>query len=325
MLGTSRAGRLWAAILFLALIPYSAAAQGNSEVGTSVFQFLQIGVGARPMGMGGAFTAVADDANSIYWNPAGLSLLKLPEGNTNYLSYFSGVNAGGATFAQPVSRRSAVGFSAQFLRVGGIQTTTVANPTGDGLDDFSVKDLALTLAYAGRITSQLSAGGTVKYLYEGISTSSGFATTGAAVDLGLLYRTGFRKTSAGIVVRHLGAQLSAYRFDDESLPITIAGGISTRALSTRLILAVDFEKPRDNDAGVNLGGEFQMVRDFFVRAGYRSLDDRVGDGATSNSDIAGWTFGLGVAGNIRYRFDYAYSSFADLGDAHRFSLSLRFL
>jgi hypothetical protein len=30
--------------------------------------------GARPMGMGGAFTAVADDANAPYWNPAGLAL-----------------------------------------------------------------------------------------------------------------------------------------------------------------------------------------------------------------------------------------------------------
>ena len=30
--------------------------------------------GARPMGMGGAFTAVANDANAAYWNPAGFAL-----------------------------------------------------------------------------------------------------------------------------------------------------------------------------------------------------------------------------------------------------------
>ena len=30
--------------------------------------------GTRPMGMGGAFTAVADDANAPYWNPAGVAL-----------------------------------------------------------------------------------------------------------------------------------------------------------------------------------------------------------------------------------------------------------
>jgi hypothetical protein len=32
-------------------------------------------VGARPLGMGGAFSAVADDINSVYWNPAGLAYL----------------------------------------------------------------------------------------------------------------------------------------------------------------------------------------------------------------------------------------------------------
>ncbi|MEJ6951331.1 PorV/PorQ family protein [Natronospora cellulosivora (SeqCode)] len=32
-------------------------------------------VGARPLGMGGAFISVADDVNAIYWNPAGLTQL----------------------------------------------------------------------------------------------------------------------------------------------------------------------------------------------------------------------------------------------------------
>jgi len=45
---------------------------------SSVFCILWAGnlypiVGARPMGMGGAFIAVTDDVNSCYWNPAGLA------------------------------------------------------------------------------------------------------------------------------------------------------------------------------------------------------------------------------------------------------------
>ena len=30
------------------------------------------GVGSRPLSLGGAFVAVADEASAVYWNPAGL-------------------------------------------------------------------------------------------------------------------------------------------------------------------------------------------------------------------------------------------------------------
>src|ERR1043166_3350945 len=41
--------------------------------------FNDIVTGARPQGMGGAFVAVADDANALYWNPAGLTQLDSAE------------------------------------------------------------------------------------------------------------------------------------------------------------------------------------------------------------------------------------------------------
>ena len=33
----------------------------------------ELGIGTRALGMGGAFTAVADDSTTVYWNPAGLA------------------------------------------------------------------------------------------------------------------------------------------------------------------------------------------------------------------------------------------------------------
>jgi hypothetical protein len=42
-------------------------------------EFLKIQVGARALGMGGAFTAVADDATAPYWNPAGMVFLPYKE------------------------------------------------------------------------------------------------------------------------------------------------------------------------------------------------------------------------------------------------------
>jgi len=44
-----------------------------SGVGTNAAAFLEIGVGARAMAMGGAYGAVANDASALYWNPAGIA------------------------------------------------------------------------------------------------------------------------------------------------------------------------------------------------------------------------------------------------------------
>lgn len=37
-------------------------------------EIMAIGVGARALGMGGAFAAVADDSTAVYWNPAGIGI-----------------------------------------------------------------------------------------------------------------------------------------------------------------------------------------------------------------------------------------------------------
>jgi long-subunit fatty acid transport protein len=59
-----------AAMAVVALTPAFAVAS-EDPVGTAAV--FDIGMGARALGMGGAFVAVADDANAIYYNPAGLA------------------------------------------------------------------------------------------------------------------------------------------------------------------------------------------------------------------------------------------------------------
>jgi hypothetical protein len=298
-------------------------AEQNDRVGTSIFNFLKVGIGSRPMGMGGAFTAAADDPHAIYWNPAGLALVRNPEASGTYVSYFSGVDAGTIVFAQPVRKVAGFGVSANFLRVGGIQTTTNENPTGAGLPEYSSKDLAISAAWGSRLVGRLYGGASASFLYEGISARGGFSTTGTAFNVGFLFRPPIEGVTAGVAVRHWGYQLALYGDEAEDLPLTVAGGIAVRPLERRLLLALDVEKPRDNDVGVNAGAEVMVVRDFYARAGYRSLDRRVRESASA-SDLAGLTFGLGIVGTRRYHVDYAYSSFADLGDVHRITLSLTF-
>lgn len=56
--------------------------------GTDAAAFLELGIGARAMAMGGAYVSVANDGTSFYWNPAGASLLRRAEVGGMYASIF---------------------------------------------------------------------------------------------------------------------------------------------------------------------------------------------------------------------------------------------
>jgi len=62
---------LWSAVLLLVARPAAATRYAG--------EFLKIQLGARAVGMGSAFTAVADDATAPYWNPAGMVYLPYHE------------------------------------------------------------------------------------------------------------------------------------------------------------------------------------------------------------------------------------------------------
>ena len=49
-----------------------------TKAGTTAAGFLVIDVGARAVGMGGAFVSLADDATAMFWNPAGISRFERP-------------------------------------------------------------------------------------------------------------------------------------------------------------------------------------------------------------------------------------------------------
>ncbi len=70
-----------AALLWLALVGRPAGAA-----------FLDIGAGARAPGLGDAFTALADDAYAVHYNPAGLAQLERPEISAAYAALFLGLS-----------------------------------------------------------------------------------------------------------------------------------------------------------------------------------------------------------------------------------------
>ena len=68
-------------------------------------------MGARPLGMGGAFIAVADDANASYWNPAALAFLQTRQATGMYITGEEINYKGFASYNQPVGDSAAVAVS----------------------------------------------------------------------------------------------------------------------------------------------------------------------------------------------------------------------
>lgn len=86
--------------------------------------FLEIPLGARANGMGGAYTAVANDGTAFFWNPAGLALNHRREVSLMYANQFNGfASYHFAGYSHKLSEQ--YGFSVAWIRysVGGIEET----------------------------------------------------------------------------------------------------------------------------------------------------------------------------------------------------------
>lgn len=103
-------------------------------------EFMKIAVGARAVGMGGAFSAVADDATSPYWNPAGMVFLPYREAFLQHAEQFGSLvnhNFGGAVMPLKSAKggnRAAFGLSGTWVGVNDIPVTPRGGSLRAGID-----------------------------------------------------------------------------------------------------------------------------------------------------------------------------------------------
>lgn len=315
---------------------------GVSKVGTTAAQFLKIGVGARAVGMGGAFVSVADDATAIYWNPAGISRLCRNEALVIHTSWLAGMSFDFAGVVIYTPHWGNFGVSLTSLSMPEMTVRTVEEPEGTG-EMFGVGDLALGLSYASSLTDRFSIGFNLKYINQRIWHMS--AST-FAVDVGMLFRTDFNDMKIGMSISNFGGKvgysgrdiLVYYDFNPDfwgdndriiamlhtdrwSLPLLFRVGISmdiVRHENNTLTVAIDAKHPNDNTENIDLGIEYAF-KWFSLRAGYSSLFLKDGE--------EGLTLGCGVKshfGSSMVKLDCAYTDFGRLQNAKRLSLSFEF-
>ncbi len=336
--------------LILGLILVGIALGGMTKLGTTAAPLLKIGIG-RATGMGEAFVAVADDASSSFWNPAGLSILGSRQLIFNHIDWIADVNHDYITFAMPL-KIGTVAFSVTALTMGEMRNTIlddattldVREDTGTGLT-FGANQLALGVSYARLITDKLSFGATVKGINERIWDNS---ATGLGVDVGLHYNTGFRSLRLGMVMTNLGSEMAytgrqldfadtlqntdppaTYKTTPSPLPTIFRFGISYNLMETArdyLLFAADIVHPADVSETVNFGLEYCANKLLFIRAGYIfNMDTDYGADVGRETGICA---GLGVAFKIRdqidLNLDVGYRVMKYLGGSPRVTLNIGF-
>ena len=263
-------------------------------------QYDQLFVGTRPLSMGGAFIAVADDANTITWNPAGLPGLRRTEFTTTYADLYGGlgITQSYMGFVKPFSDRVALGFDWSNV----------------GFDDKELlyAENKMNLAIGVQPHRKVSFGITLKYLMRDMQldgTSYG-KSSGVGYDAGLLIQP-LKNLRLGVGLYDLGGTQVAY--EDKSTEIILGQafklGISYMPIDG-LILAADYGDR------YHFGAEYVLASRLSFRAGVQQ-------------DVSGDEKILVPSGGLSIKFkslivEYGYESHPYLEPTHRFSLALQF-
>jgi hypothetical protein len=195
----------------------------NTAFGGTSAEFLQFGSGARGMALGGSFSTIVDDVNSLYYNPAGLTAMQGPEVALTLMPYFADTDYYWTGLAFPFSDGDfGIGFFLGHFGFGNQPIYTEADPDGLSGETYGVNETVAGISFAHAFIDRFSAGVTLKFINDDLATGAlgGASATAMAFDFGVNFHSelGNRPIRLAFVVQNLGGSLShsgeALRFRD---------------------------------------------------------------------------------------------------------------
>jgi hypothetical protein len=310
---------------------------GSIVTGKYAGEFMAIGVGARPLGMGGAFVAIANDVTAAYWNPAGLLHLNYPQLSGMYAQQFANIvnyNYGGV--AAPMDKKSTLAVS--FIRLGvddipyteiprhDLETGATYNEDGTIkrnipfiLRTFTDAEWAIYLSYAKLVNENFSWGSNIKIVTKQVGDNSAW---GLGFDLGFMYRL-YPRFVLGVNFQDITTTLLAWDTGRrEAITPTLKTGVAYfydfPLLAGKIIPALDFDIRFENrrfasqfnigpvSFDSHLGVEYEFKNILALRGGI--------------TDVGKFTVGTGIK-LPKLNIDYAFLNH-ELGETHRISLTL---
>ena len=303
--------------------------------GTNAFASVAVdpaygGMSARPLGMGKAYLAFAEDADAVFVNPAGLAnanTVKLTSMYTNLMGDVKYVVLGGV---YPIKGYGVFGAGLINTGVDGIPLTDADN---NSLGNGSWNNSVFLVSYGndlGNVNSALNGvkvGTSVKfYSQTGAGNASVEAGNGSGtdMDLGIMYSPNW------ITLAAVGTNiLPGAKVNQDSLVSTLKLGTRLNLLGdskalyqsnngSKFNLDIDCDtKPTIADSPIvwHVGGEYWTNENLALRLG---VDQNVSKSETINN----LTAGLGYRKD-GVEFDYAYNSVGSVADdpTHYFSIA----
>ncbi len=316
---------VWYVLLASAL---AASPRGAGAANKYAGEFLTHGVGARGLGMGSAFVAVADDVTAGYWNPAGVAdvpgrALQLMHSET----FGDVVNYDTGAYVHPLDEKSALAVTFVRLAIDDIPFTDFEEDEDRIYYDESAitwesdSEMAGLVTYARRVSGRLRVGGSLKMIRKSIAS---YTCYGLGFDVGVKYDPWDGTTLAANVQDATTTFLAWDTKERERIMPTVKLGVAHR-----------FDVS-------SMGGSFTFAGDLDVRFENRCLADQYHLGPVSADTHAGIEFlykrtvavraGLamgqltaGAGVNIGgFTVDYAFGKHAYLDSSHRVSASYAF-
>ena len=294
--------------LALALLAIPLFSQSPSEYsGSASNLFLRFGPSSRVSAMAETFTAVADDENALFYNPAGLANITQGALGLNHTEWFEDIRMDNLVFGYNFDRKFGIGFSMAHMWMPSLQGK---DEFGNETRDINVSSSIVNLGMGYKFHSSLYFGLGIKYFQDNLA---GYTANGLALDAGMYMHTLIPGLTFGLSVQNMGADIQ-YEQVREQIPMTYRAGLAYNISKAGLRIAVDAIKTIDSDMAIGTAIEYTLLNTFSLRFGNQFRQDQK------------FTPGYGAGLNIskKYLIDYTYYEFEDLGNTHRVGFTFRF-
>lgn len=270
--------------------------------------FLRAQLSPRASALGGAYSAIGNDAQSIYFNPAGFVQLKKHEVSLVHVQWFEDIRMQNLSLAFKADPKLAVGLGFSYMGMPEIQGK---DRFGQETEKLNVNSSILQLNIAYKAYPSFFVGMGLKYFRDNLA---GYIGSGLAVDFGIFMETVIPRLTFAASIQNLGNKIR-YDQQDESLPLTYRLGLGYAIPSAHLKIAVDGIRSVDQNWRLATGLEFSYQKSAFLRIG----NNWFGDLSAFQP-----SFGAGFNPTENLSLDYTFFNHQQLGYTHRIGVSFRF-